>query len=381
MRADIFLVESGHAATRSQAQRLIASGVEWRLGPLAPWKKVLKNGDEVPSCAELRLLDEAEARFVSRGGLKLEGAMTQLGLSAQGMHCLDVGQSTGGFTHCLLAAGARRVVGVDVGHDQLHPQLRADARVVCLEGLNARALTPEALAEAWEEAISELIEEEEDNDTQPVAPYAWMRNGGVVDEDYDDSDDAKDHEIEAFKAQRSERTKAEKAGTLPRERRRKAEFADTVIETNFELVVGDLSFISLTLVLPALVPLLQPNGQLLLLVKPQFELQPADIGKGGLVKDEASYGRVEQRLRSTCAELGLEVLNWLDSPITGGDGNREFFLHARLNPALVAQPVAKKAAAKKVPAKKAAAKKVAAKKAPAKKTAAAAKKVAQGTPT
>ncbi len=359
MRADIFLVEGGHASTRSQAQRLIASGVEWRLGPLVPWKKVVKNGDEIPAFAELRLLDEAEARFVSRGGLKLEGAMTQLGLSAQGLHCLDVGQSTGGFTHCLLTAGARRVVGVDVGHDQLHPQLRADARVVCIEGLNARAITTVSLTEAWEDALSELVEEEEDNDTQPVAPYAWMRNGGVVDDDYDDSDDAKDHEIEDFKAQRSERTKAKAAGTLPRQRRRKAEFADAVIEPSFELIVGDVSFISLTLVLPALHSLLRPNGQMLLLVKPQFELQPADIGKGGLVKDEASYGRVEQRLRSACAELGLEVLNWLDSPITGGDGNREFFLHARLNPVPVAQPVAKKAAAKKVAAKKAVAQKVA----------------------
>jgi 23S rRNA (cytidine1920-2'-O)/16S rRNA (cytidine1409-2'-O)-methyltransferase len=369
MRADIFLVESGHAATRSQAQRLIASGVEWRLGPLAPWKKVLKNGDEIPAIAELRLLDEAEARFVSRGGLKLEGAMTRLGLSAQGQHCLDVGQSTGGFTHCLLTAGARRVVGVDVGHDQLHPQLRADARVVCLEGLNARALTTESLAEAWEEVMSELVVEEEDNDTQPVAPYAWMRNGGMVDEDYDDSDDAKDHEIEAFKAQRSERHKAQVAGTLPRQRRRKAEFADTVIEPSFDLIVGDLSFISLTLVLPALLPLLKPNGQLLMLIKPQFELQPADIGKGGLVKDESAYARVEQRLRSACANLNLQVLSWLDSPITGGDGNREFFLHAQLNATAAAKPAAPEAApAAKKASRKMAAKKVA--KAPAKKAAA-----------
>ncbi|MEX8497637.1 TlyA family RNA methyltransferase [Leptothrix ochracea] len=329
MRADIFLVESGRASTRSQAQRLIASGVEWRLGSVAPWKKVAKNGDDIPACAELRLLDAAEARFVSRGGLKLEGVMQRLGLTAQGLQCLDVGQSTGGFTHCLLTSGARCVVGVDVGHDQLHPQLRADDRVVCLEGLNARALTPASLAEAWEETLSELVEEQEDNDTQPVAPYAWMRNGGLVDDAYDDSDDAKDHEIEVFKTQRSERNKAQAAGTLPRQRRRKAAFADAVVDPAFGLIAGDVSFISLTLVLPALVPLLAPNGQLLLLVKPQFELQPADIGKGGLVKDEASYGRVEKRLRKACAELGLQVLSWLDSPITGGDGNREFFLHAR----------------------------------------------------
>ena len=93
--------------------------------------------------------------------------------------------------------------------------------------------------------------------------------------------------------------------------------------------MGDLSFISLTLVLPALVALLAPGGDVLLLVKPQFELQPQDIGKGGLVRDPALYVQVEQRLREACAQVGLQVLAWLDSPIVGGDGNREFFIHAR----------------------------------------------------
>jgi 23S rRNA (cytidine1920-2'-O)/16S rRNA (cytidine1409-2'-O)-methyltransferase len=96
----------------------------------------------------------------------------------------------------------------------------------------------------------------------------------------------------------------------------------------FGLVVGDLSFISLTLVLPALAGLLAPGGDLLMLVKPQFELQPQDIAKGGLVKDASAYPRVEARLRAACAELALPVLHWFDSPITGGDGNKEFFIHA-----------------------------------------------------
>lgn len=100
-------------------------------------------------------------------------------------------------------------------------------------------------------------------------------------------------------------------------------------DEGFGLVVGDLSFISLTLVLPALVPLLAPGGELLMLVKPQFELQPQDIAKGGLVKAPSAYPRVEARLRDACAALDLEVLAWFDSPITGGDGNKEFFLHAR----------------------------------------------------
>lgn len=96
----------------------------------------------------------------------------------------------------------------------------------------------------------------------------------------------------------------------------------------FDLVVGDLSFISLTLVLPALVPLLKADGHLLTLVKPQFELQPGQVGKGGIVRDPALYAVVEQRLRAACEAAGLRVLKWLDSPIAGGDGNREFFVHA-----------------------------------------------------
>ena len=243
MRADQLLVERGLAATRSQAQRLIASGVRWR----APrgWLAVAKNGDEIPAQADIELLDAAEARYVSRGGLKLEGALARSQLDVRGKKCLDVGQSTGGFTDCLLQHGAARVAGIDVGHGQLHEQLRHDPRVVAIEKLNARELTSEQV-------------------------------GG-----------------------------------------------------DFDLVVGDLSFISLTLVLPALVPLLAPDGDVLMLVKPQFELQPAQIGKGGIVTDASLFAVVEQRIRACCGSLGLEVKGWHDSPITGGDGNREFFVHAK----------------------------------------------------
>jgi 23S rRNA (cytidine1920-2'-O)/16S rRNA (cytidine1409-2'-O)-methyltransferase len=96
----------------------------------------------------------------------------------------------------------------------------------------------------------------------------------------------------------------------------------------FDLIVADLSFISQTLVLPAVVPLLKAGGTLLTLVKPQFELQPGQVGKGGIVKDVAMYLIVEQRLREACTDLGLKVTHWFDSPITGGDGNREFFICA-----------------------------------------------------
>jgi len=242
MRADQLLVERGLASSRSQAQRLIASGVRWL--DRGNWKAVAKNGDEVPVEADVELLDLAEARYVSRGGLKLEGALRQAGVDVTGKACLDVGQSTGGFTDCLLQRGAARVTGVDVGHGQLHDSLRDDPRVTVIEKVNARELT------------------------------------------------------------------AEQAGR------------------DFDFVTGDLSFISSTLVLPALVPLLKPGGDLLLLVKPQFELQPGQVGKHGIVTDPSLYAVVERRLRDCCAALGLRVRGWYDSAVTGGDGNREFFIHA-----------------------------------------------------
>lgn len=244
MRADQWLVERGLAASRSQAQRLIAAGARW-LSP-SGWKTLAKS-DELPPHAEVELLDAAEARYVSRGGLKLEGALRATGLQVTGWHGLDVGQSTGGFTDCLLQAGAKHVVGVDVGHDQLHAQLRADPAVTCLEGINCRALSVADLGAAFP-------------------------------------------------------------------------------EDGFDLIVGDVSFISLTLILPRLPALLAPSGDLLLLVKPQFEVGPGNIGRGGIVRDPALYHEVEHKLRDCAKMLGLTIRAWLDSPITGGDGNREFFI-------------------------------------------------------
>ncbi|WHZ12973.1 MAG: RNA binding methyltransferase FtsJ like [Burkholderiaceae bacterium] len=259
MRADQLLVERGLAVSRAQAQRLIAAGVRWRAGlGEVGWRTVRKNGDALPPAAEILLSDAAELRYVSRGGLKLEGALQSAGIQVAGLRCLDVGQSTGGFTDCLLQHDAASVIGVDVGHGQLHARLRADPRVRCIEGVNARTLD-----------AHDLIADNVD-------------------------------------------TTSAKCG----------------FSSGFELIVGDLSFISLTLVLPGLVPLLAADGALLLLVKPQFELQPAQIGKGGIVRDAALYEQVEQRLRGAAAANGLAVRDWFDSPIRGGDGNREFFLHA-----------------------------------------------------
>ena len=258
MRIDQLLVERGLAASRAQAQRLLAGGAAWRVGQGA-WKRVAKNGDNVPEDAQLELQDSSEARYVSRGGLKLEGALAATGLDVSGRRCLDVGQSTGGFTDCLLQQGAAHVVGVDVGQGQLHPRLREDVRVTCIEQVNARALDASDFIAADAEGIS----------------------------------------------------------------------AESQFDLKFEVIVSDLSFISLTLVLPALVPLLAEGGALLMLVKPQFELQPGQVGKGGIVRDPAFYEVVEERIRACCAELGLAVYAWLPSPIPGGDGNHEFFVLAR----------------------------------------------------
>ena len=242
MRADQLLVERGLATSRSQAQRLIASGVRWL--DRGAWKSVVKNGEELPPQAQVELLDSAEARYVSRGGLKLEGALATSGIDVAAKACLDVGQSTGGFTDCLLQHGAARVTGVDVGHGQLHEKVRRDPRVVAIESVNARELTAQQVGD------------------------------------------------------------------------------------DFDLITGDLSFISLTLVLPALVPLLKAGGAMLMLVKPQFELQPGQVGKRGIVTEPSLYAVVEQRLRDCCASLGLRVQGWYDSAVAGGDGNREFFIYA-----------------------------------------------------
>lgn len=245
LRVDQLLVAQGLAASRTAARGLIEAGRVSHEG-----QPVAKPALELLPDARLTVMPADSDRFVSRGALKLEGALARSGLDVHGAVCLDIGQSTGGFTDCLLQQGAARVLGVDVGHGQLHPRLRGDARVRVIEGLNARHLDAQALA----------------TDDGPPPP--------------------------------------------------------------FDLVVGDLSFISLTLVLPAVRPLLRPGGHVLLLVKPQFELQPADIGKGGIVRDAALYHQVEQRLRAACAEHGLQVRHWLPSAIAGGDGNREFFIHA-----------------------------------------------------
>lgn len=258
MRADQLLLARGLAPTRSAAARLIERGAtRWRAATApagaAGWALPRKAGEDLPDDCEIEITDGAELRFVSRGGLKLEGALVQCGIDVTGLACLDAGQGTGGFTDALLRRGAAHVVGIDVGHGQLHPQLRDDPRVDCFEGTNAR--------------------------------------------------DVRGTPFEAAAAGRP-----------------------------FALVTGDLSFISLTLALPTLAGCAAADGQLLLLVKPQFELQPAQIGKGGIVRDRAQFQVVETRIRAACRALGLQVRGYFRSPVTGGNGNTEFFVWARPSP-------------------------------------------------
>lgn len=246
-RADLLLVHLGLAASRTAAQRLIEAGrVSWRAvdGP----RPVRRASQTVPEGCELLVATDAEAdRYVSRGGWKLHGALAETGVSAQDKVCLDVGQSTGGFTDCLLQAGAAQVIGVDVGHGQLHRRLQGASQVVCIEGCNARHI-----------------------DRASLGPY--------------------------------------------------------IPAAGFALIVGDVSFISLTLILPRLPALLAKGGSMLLLVKPQFEVGPEHLGKGGIVRNADLYAGVEDKLRQCAAACGLRVRGWLASPITGGDGNHEFFI-------------------------------------------------------
>ena len=265
MRADQLVVQRGLAPSRAAAQRLIGRGaVRWRAA--GGWAAPAKAGDDLPEDCELAVIDDAELRFASRAGLKLDGALARCAIDVANRACLDVGQSTGGFTDVLVQRGAACVVGIDVGHGQLHPRLAGDARVVAIERFNARALSIEALRSALARRL-------------PPAPAA-------------------------------------KAVLAP-------DFA------GFDLVVADLSFIALAKVIAPIAGTLRDGGTLVALVKPQFEAGRAFVGKGGIVRDPAAYAGVERAVREAAAQAGLEPLDWIDSPIAGGDGNREFFLHAR----------------------------------------------------
>ncbi len=236
-RADRLLVTRGLFDSRAKAQAAIAAGLV-----TADDRPVRKPSDEIARNA--RLAAAPAFPWVSRGGVKLAHALDALAVDVAGKTCLDVGASTGGFTEVLLARGAARVFAVDVGRDQLHPRLRARARIVSIEETDIRALDPAR-----------------------VAPPP-------------------------------------------------------------EIIVADVSFISLKLVLPAALALAVPRATLVALIKPQFEA-PRRRRKKGVVRDAETHEAVCAEIADFVASLGWRVIATLPSPIEGGEGNREFFIGAQ----------------------------------------------------
>ncbi|MFE5337577.1 TlyA family RNA methyltransferase [Isoptericola sp. NPDC056573] len=246
VRMDAELVRRGLARSRRQAVELIDAG-RVRLGD----RVVTKPSAPVPDGASVTVLPDPEDQaYASRAGGKLAGALDALADDPAGQEllravdggwCLDVGASTGGFTDVLLRRGARHVVALDVGHDQLVPSLRADPRVTVVEGFNLRDLTPSDLERAP------------------------------------------------------------------------------------DVVVGDLSFISLTLVLGPLAAVLSPEGHALLLVKPQFEVGRERLGSGGVVRDPALHAEAVLAVVRAAAGHGLRACAVVPSPLPGPSGNREYF--------------------------------------------------------
>ncbi len=236
-RIDKLLVERGLAESRTRAQALVMAGVV-----LVGEQRVNKPSESFPLDAPVRIKgsENPASRYVGRGGLKLEAALAEWKVDVGGLVCLDVGASTGGFTDCLLQHGARRVVSLDVGHNQLDWRIRNDERVEAREGVNARYVVPEDFAE------------------------------------------------------------------------------------KFELAVMDVSFISATKVMPAIVPLLTEGGRFITLIKPQFEVGRGEVGRGGIVSDPEKHARVIEEVNQAAKGLGLVVRGVIPSPVRGADGNLEF---------------------------------------------------------
>jgi 23S rRNA (cytidine1920-2'-O)/16S rRNA (cytidine1409-2'-O)-methyltransferase len=254
MRADQALVERGLASSRAMAKRLIDSGAVFCLN-----RALTKASELVGPDQELVVGPSDEAKFVSRAGLKLSGALHDCAISVKGRTVLDLGQSTGGFTDCLLQLDAQTVVGIDVGHDQLAQSIRNDPRVIAFEGCNIRHLNLQAhLSNHQRSGLFEQI----------------------------------------------------------------------------NLIVCDLSFISLALILPVIdswFKSMSAQIELLTLVKPQFEVGRGNVSKQGIVTNTKLLDDVKTNIESLSLSLGWQVKQYLPSSIKGGDGNREFFLHAVFN--------------------------------------------------
>jgi 23S rRNA (cytidine1920-2'-O)/16S rRNA (cytidine1409-2'-O)-methyltransferase len=246
IRIDKLLVERELVPSRERAQALVLAGKV-----LVNEQKIEKVGTPVASDSEVRLLGD-DLRYVSRGGLKLEKALSHWSIDLTGKVCLDVGASTGGFSDCMLQHGARRVIAVDTGYGQMDLRLRNDARLRLLEKTNARYLTAAEIGEA------------------------------------------------------------------------------------IDFVAMDVSFISATLVLPAVLRAAFPmdqsrRGQIVVLVKPQFEVGRELVGKGGIVRDEAAQQAAVKKVEEGLRGQGCTGTEAIESPIRGAEGNREFLLYAEFS--------------------------------------------------
>ena len=276
LRLDKLLVDRTLAASRERAQALILAG-----RVLVNEQRIDKPGTAVDDTVTIRMLGD-DLRYVSRGGVKLEAALTTWSISVAGLACADIGASTGGFTDCMLQHGAASVLAVDTGYGQIHHKLRTDPRVSLLERTNARLLTPGQLYPS-----PALTHEPCHLDRRPKAAV--------------------------------ERPAVAPAHSSP------------APITFFAL---DVSFISATLVLPAVLAALVPagehwHGDAVLLVKPQFEAGREHVGKGGIVRDPDAHQLAVHRVEDAVRALGGQALALIDSPILGMEGNREFLLHAR----------------------------------------------------
>jgi len=286
LRLDKLLVERGLALSRERAQALILAGKV-----LVNEQKIEKSGAAVEPDVVLRLLGE-DLKYVSRGGLKLEKALDHWHIDVSRLVCVDVGASTGGFTDCLLQRGASRVIAIDTGYGQMDFRLRHDPRVRLLEKTNARYLSPQAIGEAASFVAMDVSFISATLVLPAVLSSAFPPPGALT-------------------AARGAVFKSDDGATGVPARPDASDNGATGVPARRN-------------------PNLQGSNRVIVLVKPQFEAGREQVGKGGIVRDEkAQLGAVE-RVRHSLAELGARNLEFIDSPILGAEGNREFLLYGEL---------------------------------------------------
>lgn len=299
LRLDLLLVAQGLAESRTKAQALIMAGLVY-----SGEQKLDKAGAEFPDDIELTVRGR-EHPWVSRGGMKLAKAIAHFKLEVTGAVAMDVGASTGGFTHVLLTHGAAKVYAVDVGHGQLDVKLRNDPRVVVMEETNARHLTVEMLQAAEQGDDSDVGE------PSPLAGEGRAQRGVRGRGEYP----------QHLEAPSSKPSPARGEGFPPA--------PATQPQPILDLIVCDASFISLKKVLPAALALAKTGAQLITLIKPQFEVGKVEVSRGkGVIRDVNLHRQVCDDISAWVTVQGWPVVGITESPITGPKGNVEFLLYA-----------------------------------------------------